>query len=76
MLIPTYVDINECKISSPCDQNADCYNSPAGSFTCRCRGGYEGDGKRNGTGCISVHRSEGFGFVNLALGKDINFIIL
>ena len=71
MVLSAFVDINECKFSSPCDQNVDCYNSP-GSFKCICRGGYEGDGKRNGTGCSSVHKTEGIPFVNIALGKDIN----
>ncbi|XVE60238.1 hypothetical protein DITRI_Ditri05aG0112400 [Diplodiscus trichospermus] len=68
-------DINECKISSPCDQNADCYNS-TGSFKCICRGGYEGDGKRNGTGCRSVQKTEGFRFVNVALGVSISLLVL
>ncbi|XVF36908.1 hypothetical protein REPUB_Repub19eG0099300 [Reevesia pubescens] len=69
------LDINECKISSPCDENADCYNSP-GSFKCICRGGYEGDGKRNGTGCTSVHKTEEFPIVNIALGISISLLVL
>ena len=36
-------DINECVEQSPCDENAQCANTP-GSFTCACNEGYSGDG--------------------------------
>ena len=36
-------DINECEGPSPCDENAQCANTP-GSFTCACNEGYSGDG--------------------------------
>ena len=36
-------DIDECQEQSPCDQNANCTNTP-GSFTCTCNVGYQGDG--------------------------------
>ncbi|KAB2093130.1 hypothetical protein ES319_A02G076000v1 [Gossypium barbadense] len=65
------LDIDECKIWSPCDKNAICSNLP-GSFKCICKGGYEGDGKRNGTGCSPVDAPDGFPFVNIGLGKNIN----
>lgn len=35
-------DIDECQ-SRRCHQDADCFNTP-GSFVCRCRQGYRGDG--------------------------------
>ncbi|KAI6222354.1 hypothetical protein M3Y99_01507200 [Aphelenchoides fujianensis] len=38
------VDTNEC-VRSPCDRNADCENT-VGSFVCRCRQGFSGDGKQ------------------------------
>ena len=42
------LDIDECESSSVnCDQNADCFNS-VGSYQCRCRLGYQG----NGTNCV------------------------
>ena len=39
------IDINECEAtpSGPCDDNADCTDTP-GSFGCTCRLGYTGDG--------------------------------
>ena len=38
------LDINECeKKSHNCHSNAKCINTD-GSFTCQCKGGYEGDG--------------------------------
>ena len=36
-------DIDECVEQSPCDENAQCTNTP-GSFTCDCIEGYSGDG--------------------------------
>ncbi|KAI6214615.1 NIDogen [Aphelenchoides besseyi] len=42
-------DANECA-RNPCDRNADCENT-VGSYNCRCREGFNGDGKqctRNG----------------------------
>ena len=37
-----YLDIGECS-TNPCHANADCTNS-FGSFTCKCRTGYTGNG--------------------------------
>ncbi|XVF39226.1 hypothetical protein PTKIN_Ptkin01aG0018700 [Pterospermum kingtungense] len=68
-------DIDECKISSPCHQDADCLNLP-GSFNCICRHGHEGDGKKDGKGCSSVHKREGFPYVNIALGVSISLLVL
>ena len=40
-----YSDIDECTASSPlCDVNAQCSNA-LGSYSCRCRLGFSGNGK-------------------------------
>ena len=40
------IDIDECseKSSNECDVNAECANTE-GSFTCKCRDGYLGNGE-------------------------------
>ena len=49
-----FLDIDECESSAAkCDLNADCFNSP-GSYQCRCRLGYRG----NGTQCVCEYCSE------------------
>ncbi|XVF39224.1 hypothetical protein PTKIN_Ptkin01aG0018500 [Pterospermum kingtungense] len=65
------IDIDECKLLSPCDPNAKCSNLPA-SFECICKHGYEGDGKINGNGC----KEKRIPFVNIALGKAISLYYL
>ncbi|PPD91434.1 hypothetical protein GOBAR_DD11619 [Gossypium barbadense] len=42
--------INECESMSPCNGTARCTNLP-GTYNCSCPVGYEGDGKKSGTGC-------------------------
>ena len=38
-------DINECSSGAhKCDVNADCTNTQGG-YTCKCKSGYEGNGK-------------------------------
>ena len=37
------IDIDECRILNPCDDNADCLNTN-GSYTCACRTGFTGNG--------------------------------
>lgn len=44
----TRLDLDECAIPNECDLNALCTNTE-GSYVCRCRKGFEGDG-RNCTG--------------------------
>ena len=39
----TLQDIDECDRGHNCDKNAECENSE-GSFTCKCRPGFTGDG--------------------------------
>lgn len=61
------VDINECTEGlHDCDPNGSCSNM-TGSFTCKCKSGYEGDGKscteipcapgykKSGSGCVDIH---------------------
>ncbi|XP_039071276.1 wall-associated receptor kinase 2-like [Hibiscus syriacus] len=68
------LDVDECKIWSPCDENAICYNLP-GSFNCLCKGGYEGDGKRYGTGCSPIDE-QGFPFLVIGLGVSIGLLVV
>ena len=51
------VDIDECSIpeTNECQFNALCTNNE-GSYTCSCRGGYQGDGRRC-TGEYITHES-------------------
>jgi hypothetical protein len=44
------LDINECKESNDCVEEATCINLP-GSYHCLCPAEYEGNGKMNGTRC-------------------------
>ena len=38
-------DIDECSTDpSACDKNADCINTD-GSYSCKCKRGFDGDGK-------------------------------
>ncbi|KAL4271915.1 hypothetical protein GQ457_13G003350 [Hibiscus cannabinus] len=41
-------DINECETLKPCSRIC---NNLVGSYNCSCPEGFEGDGRRNGTGC-------------------------
>ncbi|QCE15698.1 Wall-associated receptor kinase [Vigna unguiculata] len=47
-------DVDECtEESHDCLKGRSiCINSPAGSYSCSCLKGYEGDGKINGSGCV------------------------
>ena len=46
-----------------CDEQATC-NKNGGSYECKCKEGYEGDGKTGGTGCLgNVYHSSIFIFV-------------
>ena len=45
VLLFFYSDIDECTASSPvCDVNAQCSNT-RGSYSCRCKVGFSGNGK-------------------------------
>ena len=47
-----FPDIMDCKAEpdGPCDENADCSETPGG-FNCTCRAGWTGDGLKDGDGC-------------------------
>lgn len=64
------VDINECE-SKPCDAHGICTNIP-GNFTCSCKKGYEGDGTKNGHGCIANKNS--FPVKEFSLGTWSNMV--
>ncbi|PSS00112.1 Wall-associated receptor kinase [Actinidia chinensis var. chinensis] len=65
-------DIDECRISSPC--NMTCHNLP-GTYNCSCPKGYEGDGRKNGLGCSRI-LSKRLPLVNIALGISISILVL
>ncbi|KAG8378205.1 hypothetical protein BUALT_Bualt08G0113600 [Buddleja alternifolia] len=49
-------DIDECYTLEPCQRN--CKNLQ-GSYLCSCPKGFEGDGKKDGTGCHSKSKTNG-----------------
>lgn len=49
------LDIDECQLSSPCQSLATCSNTE-GSFSCKCREGYHGDGTINCTGNLNKEK--------------------
>ncbi|KAL6317008.1 hypothetical protein AAG906_026723 [Vitis piasezkii] len=66
-------DIDECSTLSPC--NGTCQNLP-GTFNCSCPKGYEGDGRKNGTGCTLVaSQSQRFPLI-IILGTSITLLVI
>ncbi|KAG6402271.1 hypothetical protein SASPL_139148 [Salvia splendens] len=68
-LYPGCTDINECD-DNPCAPHAQCKNVP-GSFSCTCDSGYNGDGKKGGSGCTSSIK-----FVLIGLGSALGLLLL
>ncbi|MBA0870397.1 hypothetical protein Goshw_011841 [Gossypium schwendimanii] len=50
-------DIDECETQKPCYEFGTCHNTP-GSYKCSCREGFEGDGRKNGTGCRPIFKPQ------------------
>nr|KJB73149.1 hypothetical protein B456_011G218500 [Gossypium raimondii] len=50
-------DINECETQKPCYEFGTCHNTP-GSYNCSCPEGFEGDGRKNGTGCHPIFKPQ------------------
>ncbi|KAL6318128.1 hypothetical protein AAG906_035631 [Vitis piasezkii] len=66
-------DVDECLTLSPC--NGTCLNLP-GTFNCSCPKGYEGDGRKNGTGCTLVaSQSQRFPLI-IILGTSITLLVI
>ncbi|XVE61194.1 hypothetical protein DITRI_Ditri06bG0020000 [Diplodiscus trichospermus] len=65
-------DIDECLTLKPC--NGTCHTL-AGSYNCSCPEGFEGDGRKNGTGCSPIipHR-QSFPTLVVALGIGISVL--
>ncbi|KAL4387626.1 hypothetical protein GQ457_09G026700 [Hibiscus cannabinus] len=71
-------DINECETLKPCSVRGTCHNT-AGSYSCSCPTGFEGDGWRNGTGCTQTKpRPQNFTIliVTLVLGSSLGLLVL
>ncbi|XP_057797247.1 wall-associated receptor kinase-like 8 [Salvia miltiorrhiza] len=66
-------DINECNSDelNPCDANAICTNT-IGSVNCSCPKGYNGDGKKNGKGCIPSNMIHVF----IGVGSGMGFLLV
>ncbi|XP_042031844.1 wall-associated receptor kinase-like 2 [Salvia splendens] len=72
-LDPGCQDSDECA-DNPCDPNADCTNIP-GSFICKCRKSYGGDGMKGGSGCTKLPPSTIIN-VSIGVGAGVGFIML
>ncbi|KAL9409242.1 hypothetical protein AB3S75_047599 [Citrus x aurantiifolia] len=64
-------DVNECEDPSlnNCTRTHICDNIP-GSYTCRCRKGFHGDGTKDGRGCIPNQNTA----LKVAIGVGISFV--
>ncbi|KAL6206516.1 hypothetical protein ACLB2K_023764 [Fragaria x ananassa] len=70
-------DIDECKNSNICSEGA-CVNSP-GTYACLCPKGFEGDGKKAGTGCRkdnSTTPSQTSRLLVISLSMSVAFLFL
>ncbi|KAE8666655.1 S-adenosyl-L-methionine-dependent methyltransferases superfamily protein [Hibiscus syriacus] len=68
-------DIDECERRKPCSGSATCHNA-AGSYSCSCPEGFEGDGWKNGTGCSlqAKPRRQRFPILVVSLGVGISLV--
>ncbi|KAK4842860.1 hypothetical protein QYF36_000914 [Acer negundo] len=68
-------DINECKTGNhSCSKHADCVNIE-GNYTCKCCKGYNGDGRKDGDGCMPNQSSTVFTY-KIVVGVGLSFVIL
>ncbi|XP_062012582.1 uncharacterized protein LOC133729124 [Rosa rugosa] len=72
-------DINECKNSNICSEGA-CVNFP-GTYACVCPKGFEGDGRKAGTGCrkdnpMNPHQTSRLLIISLGMSVAFLFIMV
>ncbi|KAL1816971.1 hypothetical protein ACET3Z_019545 [Daucus carota] len=72
-LSPGCKDIDECADPTKNDCVKKCKNV-AGSYTCSCPGDHDGDGRKNGSGCVA--KSSKFPLLKFILGMSFGFISL
>ncbi|GKC49939.1 wall-associated receptor kinase 2-like protein [Tanacetum coccineum] len=72
-LDPGCHDINECDDPNSNICEGICTNTP-GSYTCRCKDGYVGDGLKNGRGCAK--KSSQFPIIKFSLGMGFGFLTI
>ncbi|KAI3817054.1 hypothetical protein L1987_10841 [Smallanthus sonchifolius] len=66
-------DINECgRGNHDCENDAQCINDIPGNYTCKCGKGYNGDGRKNGTGCTADEST----IVKIGVGISTSAILL
>ncbi|KAH6801412.1 hypothetical protein C2S52_001876 [Perilla frutescens var. hirtella] len=76
-LTPGCQDINECgdPTMNPCDSNSICINT-LGSVICSCRKGYDGDGRKDGSGCSQLPPSKTKIIVLIGMSSGLGFLLL
>ncbi|KAK0587338.1 hypothetical protein LWI29_021201 [Acer saccharum] len=68
-------DIDECKNrNNTCSKHADCDNIE-GNYTCKCHKGYNGDGRKDGDGCMPNQSSTVITY-KIVVGVGLSFVIL
>nr|DAD42612.1 TPA_asm: hypothetical protein HUJ06_000842 [Nelumbo nucifera] len=70
-------DVNECADEAKNECKAPlaiCTNMP-GSYTCSCPSGWEGDGRKNGTGCTALQNKRS-SVMQIALGTSFGVLLL
>ena len=70
-------DKDECQGANDCHPDATCSNTPAGSYTCTCKAGYEGTGFYCAGECYELKRAilDGICRVNINVNKSLILIM-